>query len=556
MTREEILYLIPYLIALAVSANALAYAWSKKNTPGAIAVVWYMLGHTLWITGFIFELLGTDLASKLFWNGFQWLAEFLALIALPIFAVQYTGHNLLYAKKIFQLSLVVPASFTLLLFLDQKLHWVYANPRLTPGEPFAELIYDSTPAISGYALYASLVILWGLYILARRAARPHNLYRAQTGLIALGFFISLFGAVFSLSNVHLAPQRDITPFTSAVGNLIITWSVFRFRIFEITPIARDKVFEALAEPVVILDNQNLIVDVNTSMLNLLGKNASDVIGESAKEIFDDFPIPIKRHIQTSYARAETALQIGGKDIHYEMTVWPIYDERKNMSGRIFISHDITALKELERDLRDLNVQLEDRVRARTRDLAEAYDTTLEGWARTLELRDKETEGHTRRVTDMTLKIAVKMGIMGDDLEQARRGAILHDIGKMSVADNILLKPEKLTDKERATMEKHPETAYALLSPIPFLKKALDIPYCHHEKWDGSGYPRGLKGEEIPLAARIFAVADVWDAVSGERPYKKAWSREKALAYFIEQSGKHFDPRVINIFLEMLHKGEI
>lgn len=292
------------------------------------------------------------------------------------------------------------------------------------------------------------------------------------------------------------------------------------------------------------------------MLNLLGKTAKNVIGEPAKEIFEDFPIPIKQHLQTSYARAETIFQMGGKDIHYEMTVWSIYDERKNMSGRIFISHDITALKELEYELRKLNTQLEDRVRARTHDLAEAYDTTLEGWARTLELRDKETEGHTRRVTDITLKIAAVMGIAGDDLEQARRGAILHDIGKMSVADNILLKPSKLTDEERAVMQQHPTTAHHLLTPIPFLKKAIDIPYCHHEKWDGSGYPRGLKGEEIPLAARIFAVADVWDAVSAERPYKEAWSREKAIAYFVKQTGKHFDPRVINIFLEMLHKGEI
>ncbi len=332
---------------------------------------------------------------------------------------------------------------------------------------------------------------------------------------------------------------------------------------KITPIARDKVFEAMVEPVVILDNQNLIVDINSSMLALLGKEANSVIGKPAKEIFDNFPIPIKQHTQTSYARAEATFDIGGKDVHYELTVWPLYNTNKEMTGRIFISHDITALKELEHELRKLNAQLEDRVRARTHELAEAthdleeaYDTTLEGWARTLELRDKETEGHTRRVTDITLKIAIAMGITGDDLEQMRRGAILHDIGKMGVADSILLKPGKLTSEERAIIEQHPATAYKLLSPIPFLKKALDIPYYHHEKWDGSGYPHGLKGEEIPLAARIFAIVDVWDAVGSERPYKEAWPREKIIAYLIEQSGKHFDPRVANVFLEILEKGEI
>ncbi len=556
MTSAEILYLIPYLVSLAVSTNVLAYAWSKRDAPSATAFAWHLLGQALWSGGFIFEMISANLNEKIFWDGFQWFAGFLSLIALPVFIVQYAEYKFQHPKTIFQLSFIVPALFALSLFLDQQFHWIYANPRLIYGEPFAELTYDFTPIVYGYAAYAYLVILWGLYLLLRRIARPQRLYRAQIVLIALGLFIPIVGSVASLLNIHIAPQRDVTVFAFAIGSLIVAWGFFRFRIFELTPIARDKVFEAMAEPVVILDNQNLIVDVNSAMLNLLGKQAGVVIGKPAKEIFKDFPIPIKQHLQTSYARAEAFFQIGKKDVHYEMTVWPIYDERRNMTGRIFISHDITTLKELEQELRDLNAKLEDRVRARTSELAESYDTTLEGWARALELRDKETEGHTRRVTDVTLKIAVKMGIAGDDLEHVRRGAILHDIGKMSVADSILLKPGKLTREERIIMERHPETARKLLLPIPFLEKALDIPYCHHEKWDGSGYPRRLKGEEIPLAARIFAVADVWDAVNVKRPYKKAWAREKAIAYFIEQSGKHFDPRIVNVFLEMIHKGEI
>ena len=227
-----------------------------------------------------------------------------------------------------------------------------------------------------------------------------------------------------------------------------------------------------------------------------------------------------------------------------------------MTGRIFISHDITALKELEQNLRDLNIDLEKRVRARTYELAEAYDTTLEGWARALELRDEETEGHSRRVTETTLKIARAMELSVEDLEHIRRGAILHDIGKMSVPDEILHKPGKLTAEERIIVQKHPGTAYDLLSPIPFLKKALEIPYSHHEKWDGTGYPQGLKARAIPLSARIFAVADVWDAIRSARPYNTAWPRDKAIAYLIEQSGTHFDPRVVNIFLDLVEKGEI
>src|SRR5581483_9371106 len=132
----------------------------------------------------------------------------------------------------------------------------------------------------------------------------------------------------------------------------------------------------------------------------------------------------------------------------------------------------------------------------------------------------------------------------------RRGALLHDIGKMGVPDNILLKPGKLTDEEWEIMRRHPQYAFDLLTPISYLRRSLDIPFCHHEKWDGTGYPRGLKGEEIPLVARIFAVVDVWDAVTSDRPYRPAWTKDQALKHIQEQSGSHFDPRVVRTFLDM------
>ncbi|MHB0987252.1 MAG: PAS domain S-box protein [Bellilinea sp.] len=178
----------------------------------------------------------------------------------------------------------------------------------------------------------------------------------------------------------------------------------------------------------------------------------------------------------------------------------------------------------------------------------AYDATIEGWSRAMDLRDEETEGHTQRVTDLTLQLARKMGITDDQLIHIRRGALLHDMGKLGIPDQILLKPGKLTDEEWVIMRKHPVYAYEMLSSIEYLRPALDIPYCHHEKWDGSGYPRGLKGEEIPLAARIFAVIDVWDALTSDRPYRKAWSREQTLEYIREQSGSHFDPQIVEVFL--------
>jgi putative nucleotidyltransferase with HDIG domain len=184
------------------------------------------------------------------------------------------------------------------------------------------------------------------------------------------------------------------------------------------------------------------------------------------------------------------------------------------------------------------------------DLALAYDRTLEGWSRALDLRDRETEGHSRRVTETTLHLARAVGVPEPDLVHIRRGALLHDIGKMGIPDAILLKPGPLTGEERAIMERHPVYAYDLLSPIDYLHPALDIPYGHHEKWDGTGYPRRLRGDEIPLAARIFAVADVWDALCSRRPYRPAWTKGRARQYIRTQAGKHFDPRVVQIFLRM------
>jgi len=185
------------------------------------------------------------------------------------------------------------------------------------------------------------------------------------------------------------------------------------------------------------------------------------------------------------------------------------------------------------------------------DLLKAYDSTLVGWSNALELRDQETEGHTQRVTSLTLDLARWMGVPESDLDNIRRGALLHDIGKMGIPDSILRKPGKLTEAEWVIMRKHPQYAYEMIYPIEYLRPALDIPYCHHEHWDGTGYPRGLKGNDIPLAARIFTVIDVWDAMRSQRPYRSALSVEVVCDYLNTASGTHFDPAVVDAFFELL-----
>ncbi|MBI9044369.1 MAG: response regulator [Anaerolineaceae bacterium] len=218
------------------------------------------------------------------------------------------------------------------------------------------------------------------------------------------------------------------------------------------------------------------------------------------------------------------------------------------------------IRKLQKDLeianheyKELNEVLEEKVKERTWDLEQAYRTTIEGWALALELRDYETKGHSQRVVKMTEDICKILGIEGEDLTVIRRGAILHDIGKMGIPDSILLKPGSLTEDEWNIMKRHPVYAREMLKPIDFLAASIDIPYYHHEKWDGSGYPEGLKGEEIPLMARIFSIVDVYDALVSDRPYRKALSNEIVLSIIKDDSGKHFDPKIVEVFLDILEK---
>jgi len=199
---------------------------------------------------------------------------------------------------------------------------------------------------------------------------------------------------------------------------------------------------------------------------------------------------------------------------------------------------------------DKNLQ---RIKKDDQSLRMAFELTLEGLAKALEYRDKESEDHSRRVVEMTFRVAKEMNLNDDDLKNIKRGALLHDIGKLAIPDEILKKPGPLTDEEWFIMKTHPVIAKEILETIPFLKPAMDIPYCHHENWDGTGYPNGIKGAKIPLAARIFIIIDHWEALTADRVYRKAWRYEKVIAYIKENSGRYYDPQILTVFLALVKK---
>ncbi len=294
-----------------------------------------------------------------------------------------------------------------------------------------------------------------------------------------------------------------------------------------------------------------VLYVSPASETILGYKPDELTGTISFDIIhaDDRAIVKNLFNGDQFSASDTvtyqALHKSGHYVWLEASTRAILDPKTETLNEIQIaSRDITERKISEKALQDAHG-----------DLQEAYQRTIEGWVRALDLRDRETEGHTQRVTELTIKVAKARGFSDEELTHIRRGALLHDMGKMGIPDEILQKPGPLDEAEWEKMRRHPLYAYEMLSPIAYLHPALDIPYCHHERWDGSGYPRGLKGEEIPLVARLFAIVDVWDALCSDRPYRKKLPQHEVIAYLRENSGQLFEPGLVDLFLEVIKNEE-
>ena len=292
------------------------------------------------------------------------------------------------------------------------------------------------------------------------------------------------------------------------------------------------------------------------VMPLTAADAALAVAERLRDVIAGTPWP-QRHVTASFGVATLMGRVGCPSELVKQADAALY--RSKRRGRNAVTHyrDIGRQADSRRASRSVKQEApaagvsSDAVRA----LSLLLDASIEGWSRALRLHDPETQDHSRRVSEATTRLARSLGMPEGEMENVRRGALLHDIGKIGIPDQVLNKHGPLDDREWGLMRRHPEHARDMLAPIDSLRPAMDIPYCHHERWDGTGYPRGLKGEEIPLAARVFAVVDVWDALRSDRPYRPAWPEERVLAHLSAAAGTHLDPRVVNTFLQVqAHPG--
>lgn len=329
------------------------------------------------------------------------------------------------------------------------------------------------------------------------------------------------------------------------------WAVHRNRYYQPekgnTNLLWRQFFDLLPEGMLVTHANGVIAMANPAIASLLGlKHSEQLIGRSIESFI---PADYKAIFDSYF---EMVSVIPGRHEPVELELWHMDGSRVVVKvGFARSPHFGNSTIQLSvQDVRDQK-QIEDQMARATFELEQAYRSTLEGWALALDRRDRETGDHSRNVTNKTVELALAMGVNLEEIVHIRHGALLHDIGKMAIPDAILLKPGPLNDEEWQEMKKHPEIAREMLIPIDYLQPAIEIPYNHHERWDGSGYPRSLKGIEIPFSARIFAVVDVYDALSSDRPYRQRWPEEKVLHYIQENAGTLFDPDVVHVFMEYL-----
>lgn len=371
MNATILLHLSPYLLSLAISVWVTVHCWRHRADVGAAQYALVALCQASWIFGFIFELTSPTLAAKIFWDNFQFIGALLWIICFLAFTLAYTGRRVARPALLYGLASLPMVTTILLAFTDHLHGFVRSHIRLIPGDVFSALLYDFTPLVWIISLYGYSIYLACLVILVARYLRAQSLYRAQVGLILVGNLIPILGTVLTLTVLDNAPDRDISPLTFAVGNLLVTWGLLHYRLFDVVPIARDLVLESLEDAVIILDAHDRVVDINPAARSVLDRRNGGIIGQPIADVFSAWPDLLQRDAHVEHEHTEIAVEVADELRLIELRIQPLHDRRGRSIGHVVIARDITEQKQAQDEIRKHRDHLEELVQARTVELTAA-----------------------------------------------------------------------------------------------------------------------------------------------------------------------------------------
>ena len=358
MSEQALLYLVPYVISFMISASVGLYAWRHRAVLGATPYAWVALSQAAWTLGYIVELTSSSIEAKVFWDNLQFVAGIVTALALFAFALEYTEHRLTHPRAIWAVILAIPLLFTGLVFTDGLHHLIRPTLALIPGEPFSELTYGFTPTVWGLYIYVLGLSLLSIGLLAAKFLQSPRLYRRQIALILIGILIPLIGITFTMVGIDLSFHRDTTPFTFALDNLIVAWALFRFHLFDIVPAARHAVIESMSDAMFVLDARNRLVDLNPAAQRLIGRQAADVIGQPAAQVFSSWPDLVEQFRDVEDIQAEIKVSAGAEQRYFDLRLLPLRDRRARLTGRLIVAHDVTRRKWAEDEIQQRTAQLE------------------------------------------------------------------------------------------------------------------------------------------------------------------------------------------------------
>ncbi|MGD8623459.1 MAG: histidine kinase N-terminal 7TM domain-containing protein [Anaerolineae bacterium] len=394
MDWQSLSYLIPYLISMAISALVAIYTWRYRQEAGAKPYALVALAAAVWTLGYVLELTSPALEAKIYWDNVQWLAAVAWCLAFLAFSLEYTGRKLVNPRRTWGLLAVVPILFFFLVLTDALHGLVRPAAWLVAGEPFAALVYDFSAVSWVISIYGYGLVLAGIYYLVKAFLHPQRLYRGQVATILVGALIPMLGTILTLAGITPTFHRDISPFTFALGNLVVLWGLVHFRLFDIVPVARDAIVESMSDAVIVLDTQNRVVDLNPAAQVVVGWPASEVIGRPATEILTRWSHLVEQYREVAEASAEITVDTDEGPRQVDLKLSPLRDRRGALTGRLIVVRDITARKRAEAALRAAHDELERRVEERTAELAAANVNLKEeitGRKRTEETLQRRTD---------------------------------------------------------------------------------------------------------------------------------------------------------------------